>query len=62
MATSTSTSLTLRALLKTAVGRLGLGVPGKAVAGLTPAAKALFAAAAAARETVMVLVPTDADV
>ena len=59
---STSTSLTLRALLKTAAGRLGLGVPGKAVAGLTPAAKALFAAAAAARDTVVVVVPTDADV
>ena len=30
MSSSTSTSLTLRALLKTAAGRLGLGVPGRA--------------------------------
>ena len=46
MSSSTSTSLTLRALLKTAAGRLGLGVPGRSVSGLTPAAKGLFAAAA----------------
>ena len=49
MSSSTSTSLTLRALLKTAVTRLGLGVPGRDVSGLTPAAKALFIAAAAVR-------------
>jgi hypothetical protein len=44
MSSSTSTSLTLRALLKTAAGRLGLGVPvpGKGVSGLTPAAKAVL--------------------
>jgi transcription-repair coupling factor (superfamily II helicase) len=59
---STSTSLTLRALLKTAASRLGLGVPGKSVSGLTASAKALFAAAAAARERTLVIVPTDADV
>jgi transcription-repair coupling factor (superfamily II helicase) len=62
MSSSTSTSLTLRALLKTAASRLGLGVPGKAVSGLTAAAKALFAAAAAVRERTLVIVPTDADV
>ena len=62
MSSSTSTSLTLRALLKTAANRLGLGVSGKAVSGLTPAAKALFAAAATARDRVVVVVPTDADV
>ena len=62
MSSSTSTSLTLRALLKTAAGRLGLGAPGKDVSGLTPAAKALFAAVAAARDHVVVVVPTDADV
>jgi transcription-repair coupling factor (superfamily II helicase) len=62
MSSSTSTSLTLRALLKTAANRLGLGVPGKGVSGLTPAAKALFAAAAAARDRVVLVAPTDADV
>jgi transcription-repair coupling factor (superfamily II helicase) len=62
MSSSTSTSLTLRALLKTAAGRLGLGVRGRPVAGLTAAAKGLFVAAAAGREHVVALVPTDADV
>jgi transcription-repair coupling factor (superfamily II helicase) len=62
MSSSTSTSLTLRALLKTAAGRLGLGVPGKSVSGLTPAAKALFAAAAVGRNRVVLVVPSDADV
>jgi len=62
MSSSTSTSLTLRALLKTAAGRLGLGVPGRGVSGLTPPAKAFFAAAAVARNRVLVVVPTDADV
>src|SRR5258708_40035470 len=62
MSSSTSTSLTLRALLKTTAGRLGLGVAGKGVSGLTPAAKALFAAAAAARGRVVLVAPTGADV
>src|SRR6187401_845910 len=62
MSSSTSTSLTLRALLKTAAGRLGLGVPGRGVSGLTPAAKAFFAAAALGRSRVLLVVPTDADV
>src|SRR5688500_1165239 len=62
MSSSTSTSLTLRALLKTAAGRLGLGVPGRPVSGLTPAAKGFFAAAAAARDRVLLVVPSDADV
>ena len=62
MSSSTSTSLTLRALLKTAAGRHGLGVPGKGVSGLTPAAKAFFAAAAAGRDRMVLVVPTDADV
>src|SRR5258708_12861508 len=62
MTSSTSTSLTLRALLKTAAGRLGLGVSGQGVSGLTAAAKALFAAAAAVRDRAVLVVPTDADV
>ena len=61
MSSSTSTSLTLRALLKTAATRLGLGVPGRSVGGLTSAAKAFFAAAAAARQTVFLVAPTDAE-
>ena len=35
MSTFTSTSLTLRALLKTAAGRTGLGVPGRPVGRVT---------------------------
>ena len=62
MSSSTSTSLTLRALLKTAAGRLGLGAPGRSVGGLTAAAKAFFVAAAAGRERTLLVVPTDADV
>src|SRR5258705_4907807 len=62
MSSSTSTSLTLRPLLKTAASRLGPGVPGKAVSGMPPAAKALFAAAAAARGRVVLVAATDADV
>jgi transcription-repair coupling factor (superfamily II helicase) len=62
MSSSTSTSLTLRALLKNAAGRLGVGVSGRAVSGLTAAAKGLFAAAAAGRERSLVIVPSDADV
>ena len=58
----TSSSLTLRAILKSAAGRLGMGVPGRQVTGLTPPAKALFAAVAAARGPVVLVVPTDADV
>jgi transcription-repair coupling factor (superfamily II helicase) len=69
-----STSLTLQALLKSTIGRAGLGAPGAArVAGLSPAAQALFLAAAASRQapavrpgaagsTLLVVVPTDADV
>ena len=60
--TTTSTSLTLRALFKTTVGRLGLGASSKPVSGLTPAAKAFYAAAAAARRTVVLVAPTDRDV
>jgi transcription-repair coupling factor (superfamily II helicase) len=60
--TYTSSSLTLRAILKSAGGRLGLGVPGRSVSGLTGPAAAMFAAASATRERTVLVVPTDADV
>ena len=59
-----STSLNLRALLKTAVVQSGLDTAAHRVSGLTPAAKALFVAAAAQampRGTVLYVVPSDAD-
>ena len=49
MSSYTSSSLTLRSLLKTAASRLRLGVPAPRVSGLTAPAKALFAAVAAER-------------
>ena len=62
MPSYTSSSLTLRAVFKTAAGRLGMGVSGRAVSGLTGPAKAMFGAAAAGRDRVILVVPTDADV
>ncbi|HET7219755.1 MAG TPA: transcription-repair coupling factor [Vicinamibacterales bacterium] len=62
MTTYTSSSLTLRAVLKSAAGRLGMGVPASRVSGLTPAAKAMTVAAAATREAVLLVVPNDAEV
>jgi transcription-repair coupling factor (superfamily II helicase) len=62
VSTYTSSSLTLRALFKTAVGRLGTGAPAGRVTGLTPAAKAMYAAGWAARSRTVLIVPTDADV
>ena len=62
MSTYTSSSLTLRALLKTAAGRIGAGAPAARVSGLTPAAKAMYAAASAARGRTLLVVATDADV
>ncbi|HSK08983.1 MAG TPA: transcription-repair coupling factor, partial [Vicinamibacterales bacterium] len=68
-----STSLTLQALLKTAIARAHLGDQGvPRVSGLTPAAQAFYLAAVATRhapaarpgirgKTVVVLVPSDAD-
>jgi transcription-repair coupling factor (superfamily II helicase) len=61
---ATSTSLNLRAVLKTAVARSGMDVPARVVSGLTASAKALFVAAAAqARPHAVVLyvVPSDGD-
>src|SRR5688572_19852196 len=62
MATFAPTSLTLRALLKTAVGRVRMGAGAGRVSGLTPPAKAMFAAAAAARDHVLLVVQNDAEV
>ncbi|MGB2716803.1 MAG: transcription-repair coupling factor [Vicinamibacterales bacterium] len=62
MTSYTSSSLTLRALLKEAAGRLGMGAPAGRVTGLTAPAKAMYAAAAAARTPVVFVVPADADV
>ncbi len=62
MASYTSTSLTLRAVLKSAAGRLGMGAPAPLVSGLTPPAKALFAAVAAEKALTVLVVATDADV
>jgi transcription-repair coupling factor (superfamily II helicase) len=62
MATFAPSSLTLRALLKTAASRAGMGVRAPKVSGLTPAAKAFFAAAAAARDRVLIVVPSDGEV
>jgi transcription-repair coupling factor (superfamily II helicase) len=62
VATYTSSSLTLRSLLKSAASRLRLGAPAPRVSGLTGPAKALFAAAAAEKGRTLLVVPTDADV
>jgi len=62
---STTTSLTLRALLKDAVTRTGLDVPGGDVTGLSPSAQALAVAALAHAEPerlIVTIVPSDADV
>jgi transcription-repair coupling factor (superfamily II helicase) len=58
----TSTSLNLRAILKSAVARSGMEVPAQVVPGLTPSAQALFVAAAAQampHGTVLYLLPGD---
>jgi transcription-repair coupling factor (superfamily II helicase) len=61
---TTSTSLNLRAVLKTAITRSRMDVPARAVSGLTPSAKALFVAAAAQARphgVVLCVVPGDGD-
>jgi transcription-repair coupling factor (superfamily II helicase) len=61
---ATSTSLNLRAVLKTAATRSGMDAPARAVSGLTPSAKALFVAAAAHAQpsgVVLYVVPGDGD-
>jgi transcription-repair coupling factor (superfamily II helicase) len=56
-----TTSLTLQALLKRAASRAGFG-GGRALAGLTPAAKGFAVAAAAAEGMAVVIVPSEAAV
>ena len=61
---ASSTSLNLRAVLKSAVTRGGMDVSARGVSGLTSSAKALFVAAAAHRQpnlVVLYVVPGDAD-
>ncbi len=62
MSSYTSSSLTLRSLLKSAAGRLRLGLPARRVSGLTGPAKALYAAVSAERGLTLLVVPSDADV
>ena len=59
-----TSSLTLRALFKSAMSRAGLDRPAAVTAGLSPAAKALAAVAAARSDTgvTLLVVPTDRDV
>ncbi len=62
---STTTSLTLRALLKTAVARTGIDSPGGTIAGLSPSAQGLALASLShsnPERLVVAVVPTDADV
>ena len=61
---TTSTSLNLRALLKTAITRSGMAASAHVVSGLTASAKALFVAGTAQARphgVVLYVVPTDAD-
>ncbi len=65
---TTATSLALRALFKSALGRLETGVRGhrtgldRRITGLTPAAQALYVAGAAREGLIVLVVPTDRDV
>jgi transcription-repair coupling factor (superfamily II helicase) len=60
---TTSFSLGLQAILRSAAGRAGLGVPARALSGLTPSAKAFYAATAVANgRRVFLVAPTDGDV
>ena len=56
-----SSSLKLRAILRSSISRAGLGLPGGTVSGLVGAAQALFVAGMHGPR-VVVVVPTDADV
>ena len=57
-----TSSLALRALLKTAGARAGLRAPAPAMSGLSPAATAYHAASLAQDRPIFVIVPTDGQV
>src|SRR4051812_33092821 len=62
---TTTSSLNLRGLLKTAIARSGMEVPARVVSGLTPSAKALYVAAAAhglPRGVIWYILPGDGDI
>jgi transcription-repair coupling factor (superfamily II helicase) len=62
---STSTSLALRSLFRTAAAKAGLDADRGTVAGLTPAARGLYVANrahGAPKDLLVIVVPTDADV
>src|SRR6185369_15647097 len=64
LSVATSTSLNLRASLKTAVTRSGIDTSARAVSGLTPPAKALLVASAAHAQpngVVLFVVPGDGE-
>ncbi|HVB38136.1 MAG TPA: transcription-repair coupling factor, partial [Vicinamibacterales bacterium] len=61
---ATTSSLNLRALLKTAVGRTGMDLPATAISGLSAPARSFYVAAAAQQHTeefVLLVLPSDAD-
>jgi transcription-repair coupling factor (superfamily II helicase) len=61
---TTSTSLNLRAVLKTAIARSGMDGPARVVSGLTASTKAFYVASTAhalPKGAVLYVVPTDAD-
>ncbi len=62
MVTSAAPSLSLRALLHAAIDRAGIGAPGRTLAGLSNAAKALAVAATARQEPVLLVVPGDREI
>ncbi|MGE5815136.1 MAG: transcription-repair coupling factor, partial [Acidobacteriota bacterium] len=58
---ATSSSLTLRSLLKSAAGHIRVGTPIQRITGLTSSAKGLLVAAAASERPTLVIVPSDGD-